>query len=152
MAYLLTTHRISNTMSAYQLLRNSLNFLGKDLIYMDVSMKLDICNCSSCIPFLFCAAASTDLTVNGISLAKNPDSAAVSGHSTCALEFIHKMLDLLDISLNGFSLQPSLAEFHSSFQVVFVDPSGHLNLCADMTACTYKQVNILNKISLSVMR
>ena len=30
MAYLLTTHRISNTMTAYQLLRNSLNFLGKE--------------------------------------------------------------------------------------------------------------------------
>uniref|UniRef100_A0A8C4IX76 Nucleolar protein 6 n=1 Tax=Dicentrarchus labrax TaxID=13489 RepID=A0A8C4IX76_DICLA len=70
LAYLLTTHRISNTMTAYQLLRNSLNFL-----------------------------ASTDLTVN-----------------------------------------PSLAEFHSAFQVVFVDPSGHLNMCADMTACTYKQL------------
>uniref|UniRef100_A0A3Q1HD25 Nucleolar protein 6 n=1 Tax=Anabas testudineus TaxID=64144 RepID=A0A3Q1HD25_ANATE len=81
LAYLLTTHRISNTMTAYQLLRNSLNFL-----------------------------ASTDLTVNGISLAKDPDST------------------------------PSLAEFHSAFQVVFVDPSGHLNMCADMTACTYKQL------------
>lgn len=33
-----------------------------------------------------------------------------------------------------------MAEFHNSFQVVFVDPSGHLNMCADMTACTYKQV------------
>lgn len=42
MAYLLTSHRISNTMSAYQLLRNSLNFLGKDIIYMDVSMELDV--------------------------------------------------------------------------------------------------------------
>nr|XP_020450136.1 nucleolar protein 6 [Monopterus albus] len=82
LAYLLTTHRISNTMTAYQLLRNSLNFL-----------------------------ASTDLTVNGISLARDPDFTA-----------------------------PSLAEFHSAFQVVFVDPSGHLNLCADMTACTYKQL------------
>ncbi|KAF7651428.1 hypothetical protein LDENG_00111260 [Lucifuga dentata] len=82
LAYLLNTHRISNTMTAYQLLRNSLNFL-----------------------------ASTDLTVNGITLAKEPDSTA-----------------------------PSLAEFHSAFQVVFVDPSGHLNMCADMTACTYKQV------------
>lgn len=82
MAYLLTTHRISNTMTAYQLLRNSLNFL-----------------------------ASTDLTVNGISLAKDPDSTA-----------------------------PSLPEFHDAFQVVFVDPSGHLNMCADMTACTYKQL------------
>lgn len=82
MAYLLMTHRISNTMTAYQLLRNSLNFL-----------------------------ASTDLTENGVSLAKNPDSAA-----------------------------PSLADFHDAFQVVFVDPSGHLNMCADMTACTYKQL------------
>ncbi|XP_034025956.1 nucleolar protein 6 [Thalassophryne amazonica] len=82
LAYLLSTHRISNTMTAYQLLRNALNFL-----------------------------VSTDLTVNGISLAKNPDSTA-----------------------------PSLDEFHSAFQVVFVDPSGHLNMCANMTACTYKQV------------
>ncbi|XP_056275390.1 nucleolar protein 6-like [Pseudoliparis swirei] len=82
LAYLLTTHRISNSMTAYQLLRNSLNFL-----------------------------ASTDLTVNGISLARDPDSTA-----------------------------PSLAEFHSAFQVVFVDPSGHLNMCTDITACTYKQL------------
>ncbi|XP_060893920.1 nucleolar protein 6 [Labrus mixtus] len=82
LSYLLTTHRISNSMTAYQLLRNSLNFL-----------------------------ASTDLTGNGISLAKDPDSTA-----------------------------PSLSEFHRAFQVVFVDPSGHLNLCADMTACTYKQL------------
>uniref|UniRef100_A0A665SXI0 Nucleolar protein 6 n=1 Tax=Echeneis naucrates TaxID=173247 RepID=A0A665SXI0_ECHNA len=81
-AYLLTTHKVSNTMTAYQLLRNSLNFL-----------------------------ASTDITVNGISLSKDPDSTA-----------------------------PSLADFHNAFQVVFVDPSGHLNMCADMTACTYKQL------------
>uniref|UniRef100_A0A8C3ARZ5 Nucleolar protein 6 n=1 Tax=Cyclopterus lumpus TaxID=8103 RepID=A0A8C3ARZ5_CYCLU len=81
LAYLLTTHRISNSMTAYQQLRNSLNFL-----------------------------ASTDLTVNGISLARDPDST------------------------------PSLAEFHTAFQVVFVDPSGHLNMCADITACTYKQL------------
>uniref|UniRef100_W5MCA8 Nucleolar protein 6 n=1 Tax=Lepisosteus oculatus TaxID=7918 RepID=W5MCA8_LEPOC len=55
--------------------------------------------------------ASTDLTENGISLAKGSDPTA-----------------------------PSLPEFHSVFQVVFVDPSGHLNLCADMTASTYRQV------------
>ncbi|MEQ2175091.1 hypothetical protein GOODEAATRI_014680 [Goodea atripinnis] len=30
LAYLLMTHRISNTMTAYQLLRNSLNFLGTE--------------------------------------------------------------------------------------------------------------------------
>uniref|UniRef100_A0A1A8K9Y6 Nucleolar protein 6 n=1 Tax=Nothobranchius kuhntae TaxID=321403 RepID=A0A1A8K9Y6_NOTKU len=82
LAYLLISHRISSTMTAYQLLRNSLNFI-----------------------------ASTDLTVSGISLAKNPDSTA-----------------------------PSLADFHDAFQVVFVDPSGHLNMCADVTACTYKQL------------
>ncbi|XP_048851490.1 nucleolar protein 6 isoform X2 [Brienomyrus brachyistius] len=81
-AYLLSTHRVGNTMTAYQLLRNSLNFL-----------------------------ATTDLTKNGITLAKDTDSTA-----------------------------PTLSEFHDSFQVVFVDPSGHLNLCADMTANTYKQV------------
>ncbi|RVE68306.1 hypothetical protein OJAV_G00090780 [Oryzias javanicus] len=89
-AYLLTTHRVSNSMTAYQLLRNSLNFL-----------------------------ASTDLTVNGISLAKDPDSSA-----------------------------PSLAEFHSAFQVVFVDPSGHLNMCSDMTACTYKQLQYEASLSM----
>ncbi|XP_061528233.1 nucleolar protein 6 [Phycodurus eques] len=82
LAYLLTMHRISNNMTAYQLLRNTLNFL-----------------------------ALTDMTVNGISLAKEPDSTA-----------------------------PSLADFHDAFQVVFIDPSGHLNMCADMTACTYKQL------------
>ncbi|KAJ8414951.1 hypothetical protein AAFF_G00024740 [Aldrovandia affinis] len=81
-AYLLTTHRVSNTMTAYQLLRNCLHFL-----------------------------ASSDLTENGITLARDPDSTA-----------------------------PSLSEFHSAFQVVFVDPSGHLNLCADMTANTYKHI------------
>lgn len=45
-----------------------------------------------------------------------------------------------------FSPQPSLADFHNAFQVVFVDPSGHLNMCADMTACTYKQVDTLKYI------
>ncbi|KAJ8285473.1 hypothetical protein GJAV_G00027190 [Gymnothorax javanicus] len=86
LAYLLSTHRVSGTMTAYQLLRNCLHFL-----------------------------ASTDLTENGITLAKDQDSTAVSD-------------------------RPSLSEFHSAFQVVFVDPSGHLNLCADMTFHTYKQV------------
>lgn len=90
LAYLLSAHRVSNTMTAYQLLRNSLHFL-----------------------------ASTDLTENGITLAKDPDSTA-----------------------------PSLSDFHSAFQVVFVDPSGHLNICADMTAFTYKQVQHEASLSL----
>ncbi|XP_066513150.1 nucleolar protein 6 [Hoplias malabaricus] len=90
LSYLLSTHKVGKTMNAYQLLRNSLHFL-----------------------------ASTDLTENGITLAKNPDSKA-----------------------------PSLSEFHSSFQVVFVDPSGHLNMCADMTSCTYKQIQHEASLSL----
>uniref|UniRef100_A0A8C2G3N5 Nucleolar protein 6 n=1 Tax=Cyprinus carpio TaxID=7962 RepID=A0A8C2G3N5_CYPCA len=82
MAYLLSTHKVGKTMNPYQLLRNALHFL-----------------------------ASTDLTENGITLAKNPDS------------------------------KPSLPEFHAAFSVVFVDPSGHLNLLADMTVFTYKRVS-----------
>ncbi|XP_076854204.1 nucleolar protein 6 [Brachyhypopomus gauderio] len=90
MAYLLSTHKVGKTMNAYQLLRNALHFL-----------------------------ATTDLTENGITLARSPDSKA-----------------------------PSLPEFHSAFQVVFVDPSGHLNMCADMTACTYKQIQYEASLSL----
>ncbi|KAF7687312.1 hypothetical protein HF521_014540 [Silurus meridionalis] len=90
LAYLLSTHKVAKTMNAYQLLRNALHFL-----------------------------ASTDLTENGITLARNPDSKA-----------------------------PSLPEFHSAFQVVFVDPSGHLNMCADMTTFTYKQIQHEASLSL----
>ncbi|XP_030633851.1 nucleolar protein 6 [Chanos chanos] len=90
LAYLLSTHRVGKSMNAYQLLRNALHFL-----------------------------ASTDLTENGITLAKDPDSKA-----------------------------PSVAEFQAAFQVVFVDPSGHLNMCADMTACTYKQIQHEASLSL----
>ncbi|XP_050965256.1 nucleolar protein 6 [Labeo rohita] len=90
MAYLLSTHKVGKTMNPYQLLRNALHFL-----------------------------ASTDLTENGITLCKNPDSKA-----------------------------PSVPEFHAAFSVVFVDPSGHLNLLADMTAFTYKQIQHEASLSL----
>ncbi|KAK2911723.1 hypothetical protein QQF64_027542 [Cirrhinus molitorella] len=90
MAYLLSTHKVGKTMNPYQLLRNAIHFL-----------------------------ASTDLTENGITLAKNPDSKA-----------------------------PSLPEFHAAFSVVFVDPSGHLNLLAEMTAFTYKQIQHEASLSL----
>ncbi|XP_051960770.1 nucleolar protein 6 isoform X2 [Xyrauchen texanus] len=90
MAYLVSTHKVGKTMNAYQLFRNALHFL-----------------------------ASTDLTENGITLAKNPDSKA-----------------------------PPLLEFHAAFSVVFVDPSGHLNLCADMTDFTYKQIQHEASLSL----
>lgn len=90
MAYLLSTHKVGKTMNAYQLFRNALHFL-----------------------------ASTDLTENGITLAKNPDSKA-----------------------------PALPEFHTAFSVVFVDPSGHLNLLAEMTTFTYKQIQHEASLSL----
>ncbi|KAG7264330.1 hypothetical protein CRUP_009952 [Coryphaenoides rupestris] len=46
----------------------------------------------------------------------------------------------LGFVLRGLSLQRPLAPGHKKKnKVVFVDPSGHLNMCADMTACTYKQ-------------
>lgn len=38
--------------------------------------------------------------------------------------------------------QPVLADFHQVFPVVFLDSTGHLNLCADVTASTYKQVPV----------
>lgn len=37
--------------------------------------------------------------------------------------------------------QPSKADFHAGFDVVFVDPSGYLNLCAGMTGAQYKRVS-----------
>ena len=40
-------------------------------------------------------------------------------------------------------LQPSKADFHSGFDVVFVDPSGYLNLCAGMTVAQYRRVSEL---------
>lgn len=95
--------------------------------------------------------------MNGISLAKDPDSTAVSANArflTPALE-IYSQLNFLCkfiISVSTFfSFQPSLPDFHSTFQVVFVDPSGHLNMCADMTSCTYKQVNAV-KIKFALLR
>lgn len=40
-----------------------------------------------------------------------------------------------------FFFQPSKADFHAGFDVVFVDPSGYLNLCAGMTGAQYKRVS-----------
>lgn len=80
MAYLLTTHRISHTMTAYQLLRNSLNFLGKKMGSLQHCVLLDYMDNMMQLTHLSSyPAATTDLTVNGISLARDPDSTAVSG-------------------------------------------------------------------------
>uniref|UniRef100_A0A4W3I5E7 Nucleolar protein 6 n=1 Tax=Callorhinchus milii TaxID=7868 RepID=A0A4W3I5E7_CALMI len=42
-------------------------------------------------------------------------------------------------------------DFHQAFEVVFVDPSGFVNLCADMTANKYKEVQHEAKRSLEII-
>ncbi|XP_021562923.1 nucleolar protein 6 isoform X2 [Carlito syrichta] len=92
-AFLVSTRKIHSTMSGYQVLRNVLQFL-----------------------------ATTDLTVNGISLCLSSDPSL-----------------------------PALADFHQAFSVVFVDSSGRLNLCADVTASTYHQVQHEARLSMALL-
>nr|XP_047904507.1 nucleolar protein 6 isoform X2 [Anser cygnoides] len=66
--------------------------------------------------------ATTDLSVTGISLVKDADASL-----------------------------PALADFHQAFEVVFVDPSGLVNLCADMTASKYHQVQLEAKRSMEIL-
>ncbi|XP_054842072.1 nucleolar protein 6 [Eublepharis macularius] len=66
--------------------------------------------------------ASTDLTTSGISVSKDTDGSL-----------------------------PTLTDFHRAFQVVFVDPSGLVNLCADMTSSKYKQLQFEAKHSMDVL-
>nr|XP_017509913.2 nucleolar protein 6 isoform X2 [Manis javanica] len=66
--------------------------------------------------------ATTDLTVHGISLCLSSDSSL-----------------------------PALADFHQAFSVVFLDPSGRLNLCADVTASTYHQVQHEAQLSMALL-
>ncbi|XP_056398699.1 nucleolar protein 6 isoform X2 [Hyla sarda] len=92
-AYLLSKNKINKAMNGHQVLRNTLQFL-----------------------------ASTDLTVNGITMSKSTDSSL-----------------------------PSIEDFHRAFGVVFVDPLGVVNLCADMTAAKYKQIQFEAKESLRIL-
>ncbi|ELR51092.1 Nucleolar protein 6 [Bos mutus] len=92
-AFLVSTRKIHTTMSGYQVLRSTLQFL-----------------------------ASTDLTVNGISLCFSSDPSL-----------------------------PALADFHQAFPVVFLDSSGRLNLCADITASTYHQVQHEARLSMALL-
>uniref|UniRef100_A0A8C3UNR9 Nucleolar protein 6 n=1 Tax=Catharus ustulatus TaxID=91951 RepID=A0A8C3UNR9_CATUS len=92
-AYLLMKRKIVKMMSGYQVLRSTLQFL-----------------------------ATTDLSVTGISLAKDADPSL-----------------------------PVLDDFHQAFEVVFVDPSGLVNLCADMTASKYHQVQFEAKCSMEIL-
>uniref|UniRef100_A0A7N5JW19 Nucleolar protein 6 n=1 Tax=Ailuropoda melanoleuca TaxID=9646 RepID=A0A7N5JW19_AILME len=92
-AFLVSTRKIHTTMSGYQVLRSVLQFL-----------------------------ATTDLTVNGISLCLSSDPSL-----------------------------PALADFHQAFPVVFLDSSGCLNLCADVTASTYHQVQHEARLSMALL-
>lgn len=92
-AFLLSTRKIHTTMSGYQVLRSVLQFL-----------------------------ATTDLTVNGISLCLSSDPSL-----------------------------PALADFHQAFPVVFLDSSGRLNLCADVTASTFHQVQHEARLSMALL-
>ncbi|XP_007948870.2 nucleolar protein 6 [Orycteropus afer afer] len=91
--FLVSTRKIHTTMSGYQVLRSVLQFL-----------------------------ATTDLTVNGISLCLSSDPSL-----------------------------PALADFHQAFSVVFLDSSGRLNLCADVTASTYHQVQHEARLSMVLL-
>ncbi|KAM6170327.1 nucleolar protein 6 isoform 2-T2 [Rhynchocyon petersi] len=91
--FLVSTRKIHTTMSSYQVLRSVLQFL-----------------------------ATTDLTVNGISLCLSSDPSL-----------------------------PTPADFHQAFPVVFLDSSGRLNLCADVTASTYHQVQHEARLSMVLL-
>jgi len=54
-------------------------------------------------------------------------------------------------SVESEDTNPSKADFHSAFDVVFVDPSGHLNLCAGMTAAQYRRLQHEAKLSMEFL-
>ncbi|XP_021078123.1 nucleolar protein 6 [Mus pahari] len=74
------------------------------------------------------------------------------------LRSVLHFLATTDLTINGISFSlssdpslPTLAEFHQLFAVVFVDPSGRLNLCADVTASTYNQVQYEAELSMALL-
>ncbi|XP_065675999.1 nucleolar protein 6-like [Hydra vulgaris] len=60
-----------------------------------------------------------------------------------------------DWSNNGITLcddaKKSLVSFHEKFDVVFVDSTGELNLCADITKLTYNMIRYQATLSLSIL-
>ncbi|XP_069780228.1 nucleolar protein 6 [Narcine bancroftii] len=67
-------------------------------------------------------------------------------------------LAVTDLTQNGISLfqdnkdlVPTLADFHQAFEVVFVDPSGFVNLCAEMTGNKYKQIQYEAQKSMEIL-
>ncbi|XP_051895991.1 nucleolar protein 6 [Pristis pectinata] len=74
------------------------------------------------------------------------------------LRNVLQFLAVTDLTQNGISLfqgtddsAPSLADFHQAFEVVFVDPSGFVNLCAEMTTNKYKQIQYEAQKSMEIL-
>nr|XP_019589872.1 PREDICTED: nucleolar protein 6 isoform X1 [Rhinolophus sinicus] len=74
------------------------------------------------------------------------------------LRSVLQFLATTDLTSNGISLclssdpsLPALADFHRAFPVVFLDISGRLNLCADVTASTYHQVQHEARLSMVLL-
>ncbi|XP_039731492.1 nucleolar protein 6 [Pteropus medius] len=74
------------------------------------------------------------------------------------LRSVLQFLATTDLTVNGINLclssdpsLPALADFHQTFPVVFLDSSGHLNLCADVTASTYHQVQHEARLSMMLL-
>ncbi|XP_069482963.1 nucleolar protein 6 [Ambystoma mexicanum] len=89
-------------------------------------------------------------------LSKHKINKLMSGYQV--LRNVLQFLATADLTVNGISLSkssdvslPALADFHQAFEVVFVDPSGFVNLCADMTESKYKQLQFEAKQSMEVL-
>ncbi|XP_067840686.1 nucleolar protein 6 [Heptranchias perlo] len=89
-------------------------------------------------------------------LSKRKLNKMMSGYQV--LRNVLQFLAVTDLSQNGISLfqdtddsAPSLADFQQAFEVVFVDPSGFVNLCAEMTASKYKQVQYEAQKSMEIL-
>ncbi|XP_048460739.1 nucleolar protein 6 [Rhincodon typus] len=89
-------------------------------------------------------------------LSKHRLNKMMSGYQV--LRNVLQFLAVTDLTQNGISLSwdtdnsaPSLGEFHQAFEVVFVDPSGFVNLCAEMTASKYKQIQYEAQKSMEIL-
>ncbi|XP_073474509.1 nucleolar protein 6 [Aquarana catesbeiana] len=86
-------------------------------------------------------------------LSRNKITRTMSGHQV--LRITLQFLANTDLTVDGITMcrssgmsLPSIADFHRAFEVVFVDPLGLVNLCGDMTAAKYRQIQFEAKESL----
>ncbi|KAM4706920.1 nucleolar protein 6 isoform 2-T2 [Discoglossus pictus] len=89
-------------------------------------------------------------------LARHKINKVMSGYQV--LRNTLQFLATSDLTVNGITMSstshtslPALSDFHQAFAVVFVDPLGLVNLCADMTANKYKQIQFEAKESLKIL-